>query len=52
MSDSECNCFVREGLISDESPIGKAAMKKRVGDVFIVEAPAGELKFEVVEISK
>ena len=43
---------VREGLISDESPIGKAAMKKRVGDVFIVEAPAGELKFEVIEISK
>ncbi|HQM01930.1 MAG: transcription elongation factor GreA [Ruminococcus flavefaciens] len=43
---------VREGKISDESPIGKAAMKKRVGDVFIVDAPAGELKFEVVEISK
>ena len=43
---------VREGLISDESPIGKAAMKKKVGDTFIVEAPAGELKFEVVEISK
>lgn len=43
---------VKEGLISDESPIGKAAMKKRVGDIFIVEAPAGELKFEVVEISK
>lgn len=43
---------VREGLISDESPIGKAAMKKRVGDIFIVEAPAGEIKFEVVEISK
>ena len=38
--------------ISDESPIGKAAMKKRVGDIFIVEAPAGELKFEVIEISK
>ena len=43
---------VREGLISDESPIGKAAMKKRVGDTFIIEAPAGELRFEVVEISK
>ena len=42
---------VREGKISDESPIGKAAMKKRVGDVFIVDAPAGELRFEVVEIS-
>lgn len=43
---------VREGKISDESPIGKAAMRKKVGDVFIVEAPAGELKFEVLEISK
>ena len=43
---------VREGKISDESPIGKAAMKKRVGDIFIVEAPAGDLRFEVVEISK
>ena len=43
---------VREGLISDESPIGKAAMKKRVGDIFIVEATAGELRFQVVEISK
>lgn len=43
---------VREGKISDESPIGKSAMKKKVGDVFIVEAPAGELRFEVMEISK
>lgn len=43
---------VREGKLSDESPIGKAALKKKVGDVFIVSAPAGELKFEVLEISK
>ncbi|MDE5834864.1 MAG: transcription elongation factor GreA [Ruminococcus sp.] len=43
---------VREGKISDESPIGKAAMKKKVGDVFMVEAPAGELRFEILEISK
>lgn len=43
---------VREGKISDESPIGKAAMKKKVGDIFMVEAPAGELRFEVLEISK
>lgn len=41
-----------QGKISDESPIGKAAMKKKVGDFFIVEAPAGELRFEVIEISK
>ncbi len=43
---------VKEGKISDESPIGKAAMKKKVGDIFIVEAPAGELRFELLEISK
>ena len=40
------------GKISDESPIGKAAMKKKVGDFFIVEAPVGEIRFEVIEISK
>ena len=38
--------------ISDESPIGKAALKKKVGDIFEVEAPVGTLKFEVLEISK
>lgn len=41
-----------QGKISDESPIGKAALKKKVGDVFEVEAPAGTLKFEVLEISR
>ncbi|MCI7805362.1 MAG: transcription elongation factor GreA [Oscillospiraceae bacterium] len=40
------------GKISDDSPIGKAAMKKKVGDIFIVEAPVGELRFEVMDISK
>lgn len=43
---------VKEGKISDESPIGKAAMKKKVGDVFVAEAPVGELQFEVLAISK
>ncbi len=43
---------VESGRISDDSPIGKAAMKKKVGDIFIVEAPVGELKFEVIDISK
>ncbi len=43
---------VKNGEISDESPIGKAAMKKKVGDTFIVDAPVGELNFEVIEISK
>lgn len=41
-----------EGKISDDSPIGKAAIKKKVGDVFTVDAPVGELQFEVISISK
>ncbi len=43
---------VKEGKLSDESPIGRAALHKKVGDIFFVEAPAGELQFEVLEISK
>lgn len=41
-----------EHKISDESPIGKAALKKKVGDIFIVEAPSGEIRYEVLGISK
>ncbi|MBP1565835.1 MAG: transcription elongation factor GreA [Oscillospiraceae bacterium] len=41
-----------QGKISDDSPIGKAAMKKKVGDIFTVEAPVGELEFEILSISK
>lgn len=40
------------GKISSESPVGKGALNKKVGDVFEVEAPAGILKFEILEISK
>ena len=40
------------GKISDESPIGKAALKHKVGDIFEAETPAGLLKFEVIDISK
>ena len=40
------------GRISDESPIGKAALGKKVGDVFEVEVPDGLIKFEVLEITK
>lgn len=50
VSSNEAN--FAEGKISDESPIGKGAMKKKVGDTFIIEAPVGELKFEILEISK
>ena len=41
-----------EGKISDESPVGKALLGKKIGDEVIVDAPAGELKFKILEISK
>ena len=41
-----------EHKISDESPIGKAAMKKKIGDIFIVEAPSGEIEYEVLDIAR
>ena len=40
------------GKISDESPIGKACLKKHVGEVFEVECPAGTLTFEVLDINR
>lgn len=38
------------GLISDDSPIGFAIKGHRAGDIVTVEAPAGELKFKIVEV--
>ena len=40
------------GLISDESPVGKALLGKKVGDVVKAEAPDGEIEFKIVAISK
>lgn len=42
----------RNNKISDESPVGKALLGKKVGDTVIVDAPAGELKFKILAISK
>lgn len=42
----------KQGYISDESPVGRALIGKSVGDVVKVEAPAGEMSFKIVEISR
>ena len=39
-------------LISDESPIGKALIGARVGDLVQVETPVGVSKYSVISISK
>ena len=33
------------------SPMGQAMLNKKVGDDFIVDAPAGELKYKILEIT-
>lgn len=38
--------------ISDESPVGKAILGHRVGDVVDVEAPQGVIQYEILEITK
>ena len=38
--------------ISEDAPIGIAALKKRVGDILEVDAPQGMIQMEVLEISK
>ena len=58
--DEECEYRVvgsteadpRNGKISDESPVGKALMGKKVGDEVVAEAPGGEVKLKILAISK
>ena len=38
--------------ISEDAPIGIAALKKKVGDILEVEAPIGVIRMEVLEISR
>ncbi|MDE5604365.1 MAG: transcription elongation factor GreA [Eubacterium sp.] len=37
-----------QGKISDESPVGKALIGAKVGDVVVVEAPIGNLEYEIL----
>ena len=41
-----------EKKISDQSPIGRALMGKKAGDTVTVTAPAGEIHFKVLEVSR
>ena len=43
---------VKEGKISDESPIGKALLGHKKGDAVDVETPSGILRFEIIDIGK
>jgi transcription elongation factor GreA len=40
----------RNGKISNESPIGRAVMDHKVGDVVEAETPGGKIKFKILKI--
>jgi transcription elongation factor GreA len=48
---SEKEADLKSGKISVTSPIGKGLLGKQRGDVAVVTAPAGEIKFKVEDIS-
>ena len=47
---SEEEADLKAGKISVESPIGKGLLGRKTGEIAIVEAPAGKIEFEVLEI--
>lgn len=48
---SETEADLRAGKISVATPIAKALLGNHVGDIVEVQAPAGKIKFEILEIS-
>lgn len=40
------------GKISNESPVGKALLGHKLGDLVTVETPGGEAEFRILEISR
>ncbi len=40
----------KDGLISNESPLGRALLEGKIGDKIKVKAPAGDLNFKIVKI--
>ena len=42
--------FTGRFLISNESPMGQALLKHKVGECVTVRAPAGELRFHIIAV--
>ncbi len=41
-----------QNRLSYESPVGKALIGKKVGDIVDVDAPAGKIQFKILEINR
>ncbi len=42
----------KNSMISDDSPFGRAMVGKSVGDIVTVEAPVGEIRFEILSVER
>ncbi|MEA5424995.1 transcription elongation factor GreA [Arcicella lustrica] len=49
---SEEEADLKAGKISNSSPFGKGLFGKSVGDIAEIQAPAGKLEFEILEITR
>jgi len=47
---SEEEADLKTGKISVKSPIGKGLLGKKIGEVALVQAPAGSIEFEILDI--
>ena len=43
---------LKDGKISDESPVGKAVIGKKVDTVVKVEAPAGIIQYKIIKVER
>jgi transcription elongation factor GreA len=50
VSEEEAN--LKEFKISISSPFGKGLLGKKIGEIAEIQAPAGRLEFEIMEISR
>lgn len=48
---SEEEADLKLGKISVKSPIGKGLLGKKIGDTAVIQAPAGKVEFEILDIS-
>jgi transcription elongation factor GreA len=49
---SEEEADLKAGKISVKSPIGSGILGKKIGELATVDAPAGKMEFEIVDISR
>lgn len=49
---SEEEADLKTGKISVKSPIGKGLLGKEKGDTAVIEAPAGKMEFEIIDITR